>query len=281
MVSDVSPPAPKSSRAGRDLPAAVAVSIALLGIVGASLFIYKAAFLIVVAVAVLLAVSELAKALSTAGTVLPMAPVAAGSVAMLFSAYAGGSTALVMAMGCTVLAVLLWRMAKGPRGYVRDVSAGVFTAAYIPFLAGFVTLLLRPDDGPWRVLTFIVVTISSDIGGFVVGVLLGRHLMAPSISPKKTWEGFAGSAAACMIAGWVLVVYALQGAWWVGVLLGAVTVVSATAGDLCESLIKRDLGLKDMGKLLPGHGGIMDRLDSMLATVAFSWLLLYTLVPVS
>lgn len=192
MVSDVSPPAPKSSRAGRDLPAAVAVSIALLGIVGASLFIYKAAFLIVVAVAVLLAVSELAKALSTAGTVLPMAPVAAGSVAVLFSAYAGGSTALVMAMGCTVLAVLLWRMAKGPRGYVRDVSAGVFTAAYIPFLAGFVTLLLRPDDGPWRVLTFIVVTISSDIGGFVVGVLLGRHLMAPSISPKKTWKASPG-----------------------------------------------------------------------------------------
>ncbi len=281
MVSDVSPPAPKSSRAGRDLPAAIAVSIALLGIVWASLFIYEAAFLIVVAVAVLLAVSELAKALSTAGTVLPMAPVAAGSVAILVSAYAGGTTALVMAMGCTVLAVLLWRMAKGPRGYVRDVSAGVFTAAYIPFLAGFVALLLRPDDGPWRVLTFIVVTISSDIGGFVVGVLLGRHPMAPSVSPKKTWEGFAGSAAACMLAGWLLVVYALEGAWWVGVLLGAVTVVSATAGDLCESLIKRDLGLKDMGKLLPGHGGIMDRLDSMLATVAFSWLLLYTLVPVS
>jgi phosphatidate cytidylyltransferase len=281
MVSDVSPPAPKSSRAGRDLPAAVAVSIALLGIVWASLFIYEAAFLIVVAVAVLLAVSELAKALSTAGTVLPMAPVAAGAVAMLVSAYVGGSTALVMAMGCTVLAVLLWRMAKGPRGYVRDVTAGVFTAAYIPFLAGFVALLLRPDDGPWRVLTFIVVTISSDIGGFVVGVLLGRHLMSPSISPKKTWEGFAGSAAACMIAGWALVVYALDGEWWVGVLLGAVTVVSATAGDLFESLIKRDLGLKDMGKLLPGHGGIMDRLDSMLATVAFSWLLLYTLVPVS
>ena len=281
MVSDVSPPAPKSSRAGRDLPAAVAVSIALLGIVWASLFIYKAAFLIVVAVAILLAVSELAKALSTAGTVLPMAPVAAGSVAMLVTAYAGGSTALVMAMACTVLAVLLWRMAKGPRGYVRDVTAGVFTAAYIPFLAGFVALLLRPDDGPWRVLTFIVVTISSDIGGFVVGVLIGRHLMSPSISPKKTWEGFAGSAAACMIAGWALVVYALDGEWWVGVLLGAVTVVSATAGDLFESLIKRDLGLKDMGKLLPGHGGIMDRLDSMLATVAFSWLLLYTLVPVS
>jgi phosphatidate cytidylyltransferase len=281
MVSDVSPPAPRSSRAGRDLPAAIAVSIALLALVAASLFIYKVAFLIVVGVAILLAVSELARALSTVGTVVPMAPVAVGSAAMLVSAYAGGATALVPAMGCTVVAVLLWRMAKGPRGYVRDVSAGIFTAAYVPFLAGFVLLLLRPDDGPWRVITFIVVTISSDVGGFVVGVLFGRHAMAPSVSPKKTWEGFAGSAAACMITGWLLVAFALDGEWWVGVLLGAVTVLSATAGDLCESLIKRDLGLKDMGKLLPGHGGIMDRLDSMLATAAFSWLMLYTLVPVS
>ncbi len=281
MSSDVSPPAPRSSRAGRDLPAAIAVSIALLAVVAASLFIYKVAFLIVVGVAILLAVSELARALSTVGTVVPMAPVALGSAGMLVSAYAGGTTALVPAMGCTVVAVLLWRMAKGPRGYVRDVSAGIFTAAYVPFLAGFVLLLLRQDDGPWRVITFIVVTISSDVGGFLVGVVFGRHPMAPNISPNKTWEGFAGSAAACMISGWLLVVYALDGAWWVGLLLGAVSVVTATAGDLCESLIKRDLGLKDMGKLLPGHGGIMDRLDSMLATVAFSWLMLYTLVPVS
>jgi phosphatidate cytidylyltransferase len=157
----------------------------------------------------------------------------------------------------------------------------VFVAAYLPFLAGFVVLLLRAEDGVWRVVTFILVTIASDIGGYAAGVRFGKHPMARVISPKKSWEGFAGSAAACMVVGFLSVHYLLDGRWWVGVLLGAVAVVTATLGDLCESVIKRDLGIKDMSNIVPGHGGLMDRLDSLLATVAPTWLLLFYLVEVS
>jgi phosphatidate cytidylyltransferase len=154
----------------------------------------------------------------------------------------------------------------------------VFTAVYVPFLAGFVVLLLAENDGALGVVTFVLVTIASDIGGYAVGVLAGKHPMAPVISPKKSWEGFAGSTISCVLAGWATVVYLLDGAWWVGVLLGLITVVMATLGDLCESVIKRDLGIKDMSAVIPGHGGLMDRLDSLLATVAPTWLLLHYLV---
>jgi phosphatidate cytidylyltransferase len=176
---------------------------------------------------------------------------------------------------------MLWRLRTGVDGFVRDATAGVFTAVYIPFLAGFVCLLLKPEDGPLRVVTFILVTIASDIGGYFVGIFAGKHPMAPVISPKKSWEGFAGSTAFCVAAGWACVVYLLDGDWWVGVLLGLVAVVMATLGDLSESVIKRDLGIKDMSAIIPGHGGLMDRLDSLLATVAPTWLLLFYLVPVS
>jgi phosphatidate cytidylyltransferase len=150
----------------------------------------------------------------------------------------------------------------------------------VPFLGAFVALLLaeKGDDGVRGVITFIVVTIASDIGGYAAGVLLGRHPMAPVISPKKSWEGFAGSVLACVLAGWLLVVHLLDGQWWVGVVLGVIAVVMATLGDLCESVMKRDLGIKDMSHVVPGHGGLMDRLDSLLATIAPIWLLLHYLV---
>ena len=125
---------------------------------------------------------------------------------------------------------------------------------------------------------FILVTIASDIGGYIAGVLFGKHPMAPVISPKKSWEGFAGSLAFCVAVGYALVVYLLEGDWWVGVILGLIAVVMATLGDLCESVIKRDLGIKDMSQVIPGHGGLMDRLDSILATIAPIWLLLHYLV---
>ena len=161
------------------------------------------------------------------------------------------------------------------------------TLGPVPTHPLFVALLLAEggrtgagldDDGVAAIIVFLLVTIASDTGGYVAGVLFGKHPMAPVISPKKSWEGFAGSAASCVVVGWLTVDLLLDGRWWVGVLLGLVAVVMATLGDLCESVIKRDLGIKDMSQIVPGHGGLMDRLDSLLATAAPSWLLLHYLV---
>jgi phosphatidate cytidylyltransferase len=273
---------PRKSRAGRNLPAAVGSAVVLLAAIALCLVTFDGfPFVFLVTAAIGVGVWELWRALRTRGVHLPLEPLLAGVVAMLFGAWFGGAPPLATALAVTALAVMLWRLRSGVDGFVRDATAGVFTAVYLPFLAGFVVLLLRADDGVWRVMVFILVTIASDIGGYAAGVLLGRHPMAPVISPKKSWEGFAGSAVSCMVVGWLTVEYLLDGRWWVGVLLGAVAVVTATLGDLCESVIKRDLGIKDMSHIVPGHGGIMDRLDSLLATVAPTWLLLYYLVDVS
>ena len=281
MTSSVSPPHAHPSRAGRDLPAAIAVGVALAVVIVASMVVAKAAFVGVVAAAVLVALRELTTALSGAGVQVPVVPLAAGSVGMLAAAYAGGAAALAVALAFTALAILAWRLPGGSEGYVRDISAGVLCTVYLPLMGGFAVLLLRPEDGVWRVVTFIAVTAASDIGGYAVGSLLGRHPMAPRISPKKSWEGFAGSVLTSVVVGCALVPYALHGPWLAGAVLGVVAAVAATLGDLIESLIKRDLGIKDMGSLLPGHGGLMDRLDSMAATVALTWLILHFFVPVA
>jgi len=252
-----------------------------MALIAGSLYFWKPAFVVVVTVAILVGVWEFKQGFAVKGIRLPYEPILVGAVVMLVGAYVGGAPALATALAVTALATLLWRLRGGVDGFVRDATAAVFTSAYVPFLAGFVLLLLKPDDGPLRVLTFILVTIASDIGGYFVGVLAGRHPMAPVISPKKSWEGFVGSAGFCVAAGWFTVVYLLEGDWWVGVVLGMVTVAMATLGDLCESVIKRDLGIKDMSSVIPGHGGLMDRLDSLLATVAPTWLLLFYLVPVA
>ena len=271
-------PAPKVSRAGRNLPAAIAVGVGLVLLIAATLLFYKHAFVLVVMVAMGLGIEELRRAMGTVGIALPMLPIQLGSVAMLAVAYLVGPDGMVVAVALTVLLTALWRLRAGAPGYVRDVTAGVFTAIYVPFLACFVMLMLSADNGAKQVATFILVTIASDIGGYASGVLLGRHPMAPAISPKKSWEGFAGSALTCAVVGWITVVYLLDGSWWAGILLGAITVVTATLGDLTESVIKRDLGIKDMSQLLPGHGGLMDRLDSLLATVPFAWMVMYFVV---
>ncbi|MDX6325730.1 MAG: phosphatidate cytidylyltransferase [Nocardioidaceae bacterium] len=275
-------PAPKAGRAGRNLPAAIGSAVVLLALVAVCLATYDGfPFVFLAIAAICVGIWELRRALVERGVVLPFEPVVVGAVVMMFGAWFGGAPPLATGLAVTALAVMLWRLRTGVDGFVRDATAGVFTAVYLPFLAGFVVLLLRTEDGVWRVLTFILVTIASDIGGYAAGVLLGRHPMSPVISPKKSWEGFAGSAVSCMVVGWLTVVHLLDGRWWVGVALGAVVVVSATLGDLCESVIKRDLGIKDMSQVIPGHGGIMDRLDSLLAAVAPTWLILYYLVDVA
>jgi phosphatidate cytidylyltransferase len=271
---------PSSSRAGRNLVAAIGVGLGLGAVILASLLLYPPAFLLVIGVAILIGVVELVRALEAGGARAPLAPLLVGTVAMLALAWLRGADGLVVAFLLTVVAVLFWRLGDGPEGYLRDATTGVFVALYVPLLAGFCVLLLVPeDDGAVRVLAFIATVVGNDVGGYTAGVLFGRHPMAPSVSPKKSWEGMAGSIVACVAVATPIVTLGLGGPWWGGVLLGAALAVTATVGDLGESLLKRDLGIKDMGTLLPGHGGIMDRLDSLLPSAAVAYLLLSWVVP--
>jgi phosphatidate cytidylyltransferase len=198
---------------------------------------------------------------------------------MLWLSWPWGRDAVLASFVVTMLACLVWRFRGGSDGYLRDVTASVFTAAYVPLFAAFASLLVEPKDGADRVLCFLIAVVCSDTGGYAAGVLFGKHPMAPSISPKKSWEGFAGSMLTGVVGGALSVQLLLHSHWWLGVPFGAALVVSATGGDLVESLIKRDLRIKDMGNLLPGHGGVMDRMDSLLPSAVASWLLLTLLVP--
>ncbi|MCZ2812671.1 phosphatidate cytidylyltransferase [Modestobacter sp. VKM Ac-2979] len=267
-------------RAGRDMAAAVGVGLALGAVVFATLLLWRPSFLAVVTAAVLISVVELSGALEKGGHRPPRTPVLVGAVVMAALAWTRGPSGLVIAFLLTVFAVLLWRLGDGPVGYLRDASAAVFVALYVPLLAGFAVLLLAPDDGAARVLTFIGTVVCSDVGGFAAGVLFGKHPLARTVSPKKSWEGLAGSVAACVLIGTLLITLVFDGPWWGGVLFGVAIAVTATLGDLGESLIKRDLGIKDMGDLLPGHGGLMDRMDSLLPSAAVAWLILSMVAPV-
>jgi phosphatidate cytidylyltransferase len=283
-------PAPQKDhgRAGRDLPAAIISAVVLVGAILASLLFWKTAFMVIVAIAVVVAIWELHRGLQAKDIDIPEQPLMIGGVVMVVVAYFWGAPALVTATAVSALITMLWLLRRGVDGYVQNATASVFSLIYVPFLGSFVALLLAEGEGPnggglddpgvQGIITFIAITVASDTGGYVAGVLFGKHPMAPVISPKKSWEGFAGSAVFCLVAGWALVVYLLEGDWWVGLVLGAVAVVMATLGDLCESVIKRDLGIKDMSQVIPGHGGLMDRLDSLLATIAPTWLLLHYLV---
>ncbi|WP_137993092.1 phosphatidate cytidylyltransferase [Streptomyces vilmorinianum] len=273
--SQPAPSAPQKKSAGRDLGAAIGVGVGLGAVIIASLFIWKAAFVGVIAVAVVVGLWELTSRLQERkGIKAPLVPLAVGGAAMVVAGYVRGAEGAWVAMALTALAVLVWRMTEPPEGYLKDVTAGVFAAFYVPFLATFVALMLTADDGPQRVLTFLVLTVVSDTGAYAVGWRFGKHKLAPRISPGKTREGLLGAVTFAMAAGALCMQFMIDdGTWWQGLLLGLAVAASATLGDLGESMIKRDLGIKDMGTLLPGHGGIMDRLDSLLPTAPVVWLL--------
>ncbi|TPG16236.1 phosphatidate cytidylyltransferase [Pedococcus bigeumensis] len=270
----------RPSRAGRNLPAAIGVGLGLGALIVGSLVLRKELMLVIIVVAIGVGVWELRRALAQVSINVPLVPSLVGSISMLISAYVGGGEALVVTVGLTCVGILLWRIADGVLDAVRDIAGGFFVAVYPSFLAGFAALMLAtPHDGARRVFLFLLVAVLSDVGGYAAGVLFGKHPMAPSVSPKKSWEGFAGSVVACVVGGSIAVVLTLDGPWWGGALLGASAAIAATVGDLTESTIKRDLGIKDMGTLLPGHGGIMDRLDSVLLVAPLAWALLAWVVP--
>ncbi|MEU7182265.1 MULTISPECIES: phosphatidate cytidylyltransferase [Streptomyces] len=267
---------PKKKSAGRNLRAAIGVGVGLGVIIIASLFVYKPVFIGVIAIAIIVGLWELTSRLAERKDIqVPLVPLAVGGTAMVVAGYVRGTEGAWVAMALTALAVLVWRMTEAPENYLRDVTAGVFAAFYVPFLATFVALMLAAEaDGPQRVLTFLLLTVVSDTGAYAVGWRFGKHKLAPRISPGKTREGLVGAVLFAMVAGALCMEFLIKnGVWWQGLLLGLTVAASATLGDLGESMIKRDLGIKDMGTLLPGHGGIMDRLDSLLPTAPVVWLL--------
>ena len=269
----------KPSRAGRNLPIATGVGLSLAALALASLMIRKEGFLVLVMAASCVAVWELRDGLGRGRINVPLVPSIVGALTMLAASFYGGGQALTVGFGLTCISLLLWRVSDGPADAIRDIAGGIFVAAYVPLLASFSILLLAAPDGARRVIVFLGVTVASDIGGYAVGVVAGKHPMAPTVSPKKSWEGAAGSALACVVAGVGAVTLMLGGSWWAGAILGLALVISATLGDLTESTIKRDLGIKDMGNILPGHGGLMDRMDSLLLSAPVAWALLTLLVP--
>lgn len=275
---DAAPPG-TTGRAGRNLPVAIAVGVGLGAAVLITLFTIKAIFLGLVVVAICLAIGELCRGLRAAGARPPVVPLAAGAIAILLLAYHRGAQGMVVGALLTAGGLLVWRLAEGADDYLTDVAAGLLALVWVAFLAGFCVLMLVPADGPRRVTAFIATVVCSDVGGYAVGVFAGRHLLAPQVSPKKSWEGLVGSALACALAGGIFFPTLFSAPIWQGVCFGLALTAAAIVGDLGESMIKRDLGLKDLGNLLPGHGGFMERLDSLLPAAPVAWLLLSTFLP--
>jgi phosphatidate cytidylyltransferase len=307
----------RAGRAGRNLPKAIGVGVLLAGIVLGSLFLWRPAFVAVLAVGACVGVWEMVHAFALPGPTTaastkpgpaapgvqtqpgttapggttapapasraepPLVPLIGGCLVMAPLAYFGGVESLVLGLLVTILAVIVWRLSSGPAGFARDISAATLIATYVPFLLFFGILLARPDNGDLRVLCILAMVVLSDTGGYAAGVFLGKHPMAPSISPKKSWEGLAGSLVATGVGGAFLVHYLLHQPYWQGAVIGVAVSAAAVLGDLAESMLKRDLGIKDMSNLLPGHGGVMDRLDSVVFAAPTAFVLLAVFAPVA
>lgn len=261
----------RESKAGRNLPAAITVGALLLGSALVGLLWAPIVLAILVMALLMLGVYETAHALSSRGVRVPVVPLWIGAAIMPLGAYFGGIEALVLGLAVTILVILIWSVMRVPAGRGESVMGSVFVAVWVPFFLSFAVALLRQEQGHLMVACMLLMVVSNDTFGYLVGARYGRHPMAPKISPKKSWEGFAGSAGGAIIVGSLAVGLLLDEPWWVGALLGLLTVASATAGDFSESMVKRELNIKDMGSTLPGHGGAMDRLDSLVFSAPIAY----------
>jgi len=263
-----------NAKAGRKLLPSILVSLSLVALVWATLAYARVIFALLVATAVALGIREISRAFAAAGTHIPMRSLIFATAGLTYAAWADGVEGLAIATAIALPILLISRLRKGPQDFVKSATATTLALIYLPFLAGFLVLLARPDDGLARVMTFVVLVGCNDTFGYLVGVLIGRHPLVPTISPKKSWEGLIGSIIFTSIGGALSFYYILDIQWWIGALVALMIVFTATAGDLIESAMKRDLSLKDMGTLLPGHGGMLDRLDSVLLSAPALYLAL-------
>ncbi len=275
-----------ASRAGRNLPAAIVVGLGLLVIVLGGLLLYPVAFVVIVSAFAVVGMWEVSRALLQRDIAVPLVPVMIGTVAMPAAAYFSGAEGLLFALVASAVAVLLWRSLDAAEGAIQSIFAGVFTLVWIPFMISFVFLLLRADGpttgitwlsrphvGTLQLVIILMLVVANDTFGYLIGAFFGKHPMAPKISPKKSWEGFAGSVGGAVLVAVPAAIFLLGQPWWMGLVLAVGLVAAATAGDLAESMVKRELGVKDMSSILPGHGGVMDRLDSIVFAAPMAFLI--------
>jgi len=263
-----------NKKAGRKLVPSIVVGLSLLGLIWFSLSVYKELFLVVLGTAVVLGIREIVRAFNSRSIGISFPSLSIAAVALLGAAWIDGIAGLAIATAISFPILLIRLLLNGPEGFVGKATATTFTLLYLPFLAGFLILLATPSNGFQRVMTFVVLVGCNDTFGYFVGVLFGKHPLVPTISPKKTWEGLAGSVVFTIVGGCLAFHYIMNMDWWIGIIVGLMIVFTATCGDLIESAMKRDLSLKDMGTLLPGHGGMLDRLDSVVLSAPAMWLAL-------
>ena len=261
-------------RAGRKLGPSILVSLSLVALIWVSLAVQPIIFAGVVTLAVILGIREISRAFAAANTNISTNALIAAAIGLSVATWFDGIEGLAVATAVALPILLINLLRRGPEGFVRSATAMTLALIYLPFLAGFIILLGHDDKGLEQVMTFVILVGCNDTFGYFVGVLIGKHPMAPTISPKKSWEGLAGSIVFTMLGGALMFHYVLDVKWFIGSLVGLLIVFTATSGDLIESAMKRDLHLKDMGSLLPGHGGILDRLDSVLLSAPALWLAL-------
>lgn len=259
-------------RAGRKLLPSIAVSASLIALVWFALAYHRELFAVLIGIAVLLGIREITRAFNAGGTYISLSALAIATVILTGATWRGSVAGLAIATAFCLPILLVDLLRRGPDGFIKSATATTLVLIYLPFLAGFLILLARPYDGFSRVMTFVVLIACNDTFAYLVGVLFGKHPLASKISPKKTWEGLGGSLVFTVIGGALSFHYMMHEHWWIGALVGLMVVFTATSGDLIESAMKRDLSLKDMGSMLPGHGGVLDRLDSALLSGPAVWL---------
>ena len=268
-------PKPKNS-AGRNLPVAIGVGIGLGALVIFAMWAGQLAWYVVVAAAVAVAMWEVLTRLREHSYHLPRTLMILGGQAMVWSSWPLETKGLMAVYVISVLALMFGRLFhngrhRPPINYLRDMSVGVFVLTWIPMFGSFAAMLSATSQGAATILVFMLCVVASDTGGYITGVMFGSHPMAPAVSPKKSWEGFAGSIVFGMVTGALSIHFLLEREAWVGAIMGLGLVVCASLGDLVESQFKRELGIKDMSNILPGHGGLMDRLDGMLPAAMVTW----------
>ena len=258
-------------KAGRNLKAATLVGVSLIGALLISLFVVEQLYPALVAVAMVFAVHELMHATVKGASQRLIYAAQFSAIAIVVAAATGDLTTIIATFVGAALVVMGIRLFDGQEAYVHHITRTIFVLLYVPLLASFSVLLWASDNGAWKVLTFVLLTAGADLGGYFAGIFFGKHPMAPRISPKKTWEGLAGALALQAIVGAILFPAVLDLKVVQGIGVAIIMTLTAVAGDLIESMIKRDLGIKDMGSLLPGHGGVMDRLDALLINAFVAW----------